>query len=222
MLSNETIIVNMSTRSTTTVAPVTTTVTLPSVNEVEIRISMVSSNSSHRTFKHYFATGSVVDCDRSVHIVATHGQNNAKYNLQGDDKHEVNLRKYYPLSSKYTSCANIKNQNPNAPPGVYILKNSILACCEDETMTLHFELALKSNSVLNQRDKILTKLNSSLADASSNIVCSQHLGSPTVFEENHFCSDFHDSKPKLCSNWTINLQLNTAVAFIYGKVLFSL
>ena len=118
MLSNETIIVNMSTRSTTTVAPVTTTVTLPSVNEVEIRVGMVSSNSSHRTFKHYFATGSVVDCDRSVHIVATHGQNNAKYNLQGDDKHEVNLRKYYPLSSKYTSCANIKNQNPNAPPGV--------------------------------------------------------------------------------------------------------
>ena len=215
---NETIIVNMSTRSTTTVAPLTTTVTLPSVNEVEIRVGMVSSNSSHRTFKHYFAAGSVVDCERSVHVIATNNKNDAKYNLQGDDKQEVNFRKYFPLSSKYTSCANIKSQNPNAPPGVYMLKNSILACCKDDTMgALNLELALNSNSVINQRDKILIKLSSPLADASSNIVCSQYLGSPAVVKENHFCSDFYDSKPKLCSNWTINLQLNTAVAFIYGK-----
>ena len=162
------------------------------MNEVEIRISTVSSNSynsSHRTFKHYFAAGSVVDCERSVHVIATNNNNDAKYNLQGDDKQEVNFRKYFPLSSKYTSCANIKNQNPNAPPGVYILKNSILACCKDETMgALNLELALNSNSVINQRDKILITLNSPLADASSNIVCSQYLGSPAVVKENHFCN----------------------------------
>ena len=69
-----------------------------------------------------------------MHIITTNNKNDAKYNLQGDDKQSKLPENIIPLSSKYTSCANIKSQNPNAPPGVYILKNSILACCKDDTM----------------------------------------------------------------------------------------
>ena len=64
------------------------------------------------------------------------------------------LQKMFPLSNKYM-CANIKSQNPNAPPGVYMLKNSILACCKDDTIeALNLELALNSNSVINQRTNL--------------------------------------------------------------------
>ena len=185
---------------------------------IEINVTSVSLNMAYATLNRRLSVGSIIECETPILISSRSLLDNLNYQLEGDNQKSINFQKYFPTSSNYTSCVDVKNNNPYAPPGLYALQSSELVCCTEDFMGgVHFNLQLPHHVLPSQNDRISFNFSDMLHDLSDNKICQQHQIDKNVFQEIRGCDGNLNSGIHVCSNWTVNLNTRQVDAVIYGR-----